>query len=537
MSDTQSTKRTSAEQGMLFPSSLEGQRLGNRRAPSLGLQLLLLLLSTSMSLRGAGATTFDIITNTNTDNPTEASVFETTTLAPTQIPTSPSTAASTFYPTSFAPTQLPTSSSSTRAGEVIYSSLSDTTYTGVVAVAWCSIVLSLFGSMSIVWIILKNGKLGQLYHRLMLGMSVMDLIMTSATAAMPYVNRDDVGFLFARGNERTCEAAGFFLQAWLGSTIYNAWLSVYFLLMVCYGYKEQQIVARMEPYCHILAILLPLTFGVVGLATDSFNTVPLLGICDFSPWPASCLNDEGVECERGEHAETFNLAHISTMVTFVLIGISCTVRVYWVVRRQTLHSQGHATSSSFHLGDNQQHNDPARIRRIQAVRNQAICYTSAFLVSFLSALFALFEDPSLAWPLFLLYAFFPLQGVLNWGIYVRPRLLRWKDANPEKSWFWAYRQILGGKVAPTTRRTAHLTNTTSMRKRQSTSTFFCKSSRQSDASAERSGFFARLAEEQHNPSAVQERSTTVEQTGAIATAIQSIMQRETTEVWKEEGEA
>ena len=44
-------------------------------------------------------------------------------------------------------------------------------------------------------------------------------------------------------------------------------------------------------------------------------------------------------------------------------------------------------------------------------------------------------------------------------IYIRPRLLRWKDANPDQSWLWAYRQVLGGKPAPTTRRTAHLVRT------------------------------------------------------------------------------
>lgn len=35
-------------------------------------------------------------------------------------------------------------------------------------------------------------------------------------------------------------------------------------------------------------------------------------------------------------------------------------------------------------------------------------------------------------------------------------MIRWKDANPEESWFWAFQQVLTGAPPPTTVRTAHL---------------------------------------------------------------------------------
>ena len=46
--------------------------------------------------------------------------------------------------------------------------------------------------------------------------------------------------------------------------------------------------------------------------------------------------------------------------------------------------------------------------------------------------------------------------VLNCCIYIRPRLCRWKDANPDQSWFWAFKQVLSAAPPPTTARTAHL---------------------------------------------------------------------------------
>jgi hypothetical protein len=51
---------------------------------------------------------------------------------------------------------------------------------------------------------------------------------------------------------------------------------------------------------------------------------------------------------------------------------------------------------------------------------------------------------------------FPLQGMYNLVIYLRPRLLRWKDAHPELTWYGAYQQVLSGKLVPTSDRTAHL---------------------------------------------------------------------------------
>ncbi|CAB9519836.1 unknown protein [Seminavis robusta] len=275
-------------------------------------------------------------------------------------------------------------------------------------------------------IIVRNKKMKELYHRIVFGLSTMDLIMTIATITMPYTIRSDIGLLFAVGNVRTCEAAGFLWQTWLGSTIYNSVLSVYFLFTVQYGWREQQMSKKMEPWCHILAIVIPLIFAIAGLAIQGFNPVPYT------------------------FAEALGLIHLGVLGIAAIIGIGSTFRVYWSVRQQTLRNQLYAASGA---------PSESQLNRIKAVRNQALCYTAAFLVSLSSAFFALYDDPTVVWPLVILYILFPLQGFWNWMIYTRPRLVRWKDAHPDNSWFWAYRQVLSGKPAPTTRRTRHLRGT------------------------------------------------------------------------------
>ena len=106
---------------------------------------------------------------------------------------------------------------------------------------------------------------------------------------------------------------------------------------------------------------------------------------------------------------------------------------------------------------------------------QSICYTLVFLAPLLpviltSILDSIYLTPELEQArdlqdkgvvvaaYFITFMLFPLQGLLNWIIYTRPSLVRWKVANPEKSWTWAYLRVLSGESAPTTASTSHLSN-------------------------------------------------------------------------------
>ncbi|CAB9503391.1 expressed unknown protein [Seminavis robusta] len=389
-----------------------------------------------------------------------------------------------------------TTTSAADDDEFVYLGLSKSQYTASVAVALTSCSLSILGSLSIIYIVIVNRKLDQLYHRIVMGLSIMDFIMTAATASMPFANRSDIGLFFAVGNAQSCTAAGFFYQAWLGSTIYNATLSIYFLLTVKHGLQEQQISKAMEPYCHVLVISVPLVFGIVAVSVQGINPLPYVGICDIgNPFPGNCLEEENIECERsGLATRILGLFQLATMVIGALTGIWATVRVYLTVRQQLL--RGNVSHNS------NVHNpiSETQLKRIQAVRNQAICYTSAFAVSFFSAFFGLYDDPNIAWPLIVIYIFFPLQGFWNAMIYTRPRLLRWKDANPDQSWFWAYRQVLSGRPAPTTRKTAHLQKSVQSSGNNSTSDSTRKSTRATLLSSIRQLSFLNVYSQPNNES-------------------------------------
>lgn len=84
---------------------------------------------------------------------------------------------------------------------------------------------------------------------------------------------------------------------------------------------------------------------------------------------------------------------------------------------------------------------------------QAIFYTLAFMNSLFMTMIGtqvgynvvekpedftdLDDRPHVFAGMFLLFAFYPLQGFFNGLIYIRPDWVRWKRAHPDDSWLWA----------------------------------------------------------------------------------------------------
>ena len=97
--------------------------------------------------------------------------------------------------------------------------------------------LSLLGSSYIIYDCLARTKRGRhTYHRLMVGLSVADMTMTTglflSTWPMP---EDTANVAFAVGNTHTCAVVGFLEQAGVTAVLYNAALSVYYLLRIRQG--------------------------------------------------------------------------------------------------------------------------------------------------------------------------------------------------------------------------------------------------------------------------------------------------------------
>lgn len=176
--------------------------------------------------------------------------------------------------------------------------------------------LSICGSSYIIydcWIrdILRNdeGQKGKktTYHRLLVGLSVCDLLMSiglfTSTWPMP---SDTPNVWGASGTVQSCEAIGFLEQMGLAAVMYNASLSVYYLLRIRFGWTPSQ-TEKVELPLHLVPVIFGLATAIASVKLDLFNS----GIfdCWIAPFPQGCdeswRNGGTTTCERGDNASLY----------------------------------------------------------------------------------------------------------------------------------------------------------------------------------------------------------------------------------------
>jgi hypothetical protein len=175
-----------------------------------------------------------------------------------------------------------------------------------------SAILSVLGSSVVIYMALLSRKSRPWtpYNRLLVAMSVYDIITSIALASSTFLNpMETSNKAWAMGNDSTCSAMGFFnnigfsgtlvnnflnllfnhfvIYSWLlylliygiyiyiyiytyiiyihTGTLYNACLSYYFLFTARFRMKNEQISRRIEPAMHVFSVGFPLITGVIGL--------------------------------------------------------------------------------------------------------------------------------------------------------------------------------------------------------------------------------------------------------------------------------
>lgn len=157
--------------------------------------------------------------------------------------------------------------------ERTYSETFYTTYTGSI-IPRITGPISAVSSALIIFIILRsNVKLTTIYHRLIFGMSIADVIssiaMACSTVPMPkdMVYKQIQGTVL--GNIQTCEAQGFIMTYGLCiSFSYNFVLCTYYLCSINWKMTEATIRKRVEPFFHFVAIIISLGPALISLLAN-----------------------------------------------------------------------------------------------------------------------------------------------------------------------------------------------------------------------------------------------------------------------------
>jgi membrane protein implicated in regulation of membrane protease activity len=138
------------------------------------------------------------------------------------------------------------------------------------------IIVSLRPRSSLIcWDVLRkrSTKLKKVYHRLLLVMSATDICLSFTIFLSTWpIPKDTPGAPWlASGNDATCTAQGFAQVFFMPSLFYNAYLSIYYVLVIVYSWPEHKIVP-LEKCAHAFTLVFSCVTSFTALALDMYGS-------------------------------------------------------------------------------------------------------------------------------------------------------------------------------------------------------------------------------------------------------------------------
>jgi hypothetical protein len=312
-------------------------------------------------------------------------------------------------------------------------------------------LLSVIGSS---WILLEVSgspkKRKGVYHRMMFMISFFDIIVSSAAFASTWsMTPEPAGEepWRAIGNAVTCTAQGFALQ--LGATLfcYNAFLSIFFVLVINCSVSEATLKKR-EWALHIFPILFGLTTATVPAALGWYHNASLWCWLGTDP---DCLDDnDSAYCEKFDTVMTFRwIFFFGPLWICFAIEMVCLFVVFKSVRRQEHQSRRYNKQATIvevtaEAESESPASTPARqnifqdLPRTRQVATQAVLYILAFYNTYIFATINRIlqqSNGSSPFAILMLHSLsLPMQGFWNFLIYRRPFYLLLRRSKSMPRW-------------------------------------------------------------------------------------------------------
>ena len=307
-----------------------------------------------------------------------------------------------------------------------------------------SSILSTAGSISIIYIIVRNRKWEKsLFHRLMLGLSVGDCIVSLGTLMGPYLQPPDELLLAASGTTASCSFAAVLQYALVSNVYYNGFIAVYYYRTIRLGEREERLSKAYEKWMHAVSISLSVVTSVVALSLGAYNPEESARLCGFAFYPTDCDRNKDLECTRGQYTKEITLSVLCLITIPAVSGIVLTILVYRHVKRVYNKSRKYRYNA-----------EERESQRKQRLAQQAVMYCWAYINAFVWGVSSFtFESlvhgetrANLGRPgifaYLLMHAFcFPLQGFINYLVYTRPRYRKSREMHPDRSSIYALSQV------------------------------------------------------------------------------------------------
>jgi hypothetical protein len=304
-------------------------------------------------------------------------------------------------------------------------------------------VLSILGSATIIYKVIKNRDKAKPYDRLMFGLSTCDIIGGVAYALTPFLlPRTTSPRVWAFGTAASCSFLGFLTQFSFSGLWYNCMLSFYYLLTVRFGVKRSVFATRYEFWMHLSAVGFNAVTASFGYAVGMYGELELNLGCWISYYPKGCQYDDS--CVGSYYG--WGMAGLPVLFTMFAIPINNAI-IYCHVRK-TLHYPKNVENQDQAVVPERDLLQQAQIREVSSqgflyVGAFMLCFLPAFIVRVLEAepvLLSADDEPQFFWLLALNNFLLPLQGLFNMLIYSRPNYVRVRGAFPEQTVFWSLRR-------------------------------------------------------------------------------------------------
>lgn len=281
---------------------------------------------------------------------------------------------------------------------------------------------SVLGSTFIIYDIVHDRKRRSCtIHRLLLGMSVSDFLSSSWFFMTSWpIPAGTPGVYGAIGNQATCTAQGFFSQFSLSTAVYNASLSVFYVLQIRLGWQKDRIARSAEPILHAFSLGVGLGTSFAGIGLKLYNND--MWECWIAPYPLDCkeswrYGSEG-NCVRGDNASLYRwVLYYAILWAAIVVVTVCMLLVYRFVLNQEKVADRYGS-----------HCHERKFSKKVAVQGYWYCgaFYSTWILPTITRLVQVISGNTPFWLICLTAMFVPIQGLFNFFVYMRPRYKKHK---------------------------------------------------------------------------------------------------------------
>ena len=305
--------------------------------------------------------------------------------------------------------------------------------------------LSVMGSTMIISSVLRSKiNRGNMQQRLLCAMSCIDVSVSLVWLLTNFfIPEDYITYPWTLGNDASCKAQGFIVQFSISSILYNSCLSLYYLLIVKFNWKQRHL-EKIEKWMHICPIMFGLATAIASLVLDVFHPA------NWDCWIAPLKDDDKYVVVRALQWAFF----FGILWTSIILSSLNMFAVYLYVRKSEKKSSKWGWKQAKNALDTREGSrrnverkkNIIRLKRSASVATQGKLYISAFVItwSFPTIVRAtqLFGGNPPSWLIVCAGTMVPSQGFLNAIVYFRLRFNKCAAGNPNKSKLWVMKEII-----------------------------------------------------------------------------------------------